>query len=36
MAMRSEAELKDRARRLQLWGLLANWESLSKQAWVRD
>lgn len=36
MAMQSEAELKDRARRLKLWGLLANWESMSKQAWVRE
>jgi DNA replication protein DnaC len=36
MATQSEAELKDRARRLKLWGLLANWESLSKQAWVRE
>ena len=31
-----EVEMKERARRLGLWGLLANWESLSKQAWVRD
>lgn len=36
MATQSEAELKDRARRLKLWGLLANWELLSKQAWVRE
>ena len=36
MAMQSESELKDRARRLKLWGLLANWESLGKQAWVRE
>lgn len=36
MAMQREAELRDRARRLGLWGLLANWESLSKQDWVRD
>lgn len=36
MAMQSEAEMKDRARRLKLWGLLANWESMSKQAWVRE
>jgi DNA replication protein DnaC len=36
MAMQSEAELKDRARRLKLWGLLANWDSMSKQAWVRE
>ena len=36
MAMQSDAELQDRARRLKLWGLLANWESMSKQAWVRE
>ncbi len=36
MAMQSEAELKERARGLKLWGLLANWESMSKQAWVRE
>jgi DNA replication protein DnaC len=36
MATQSEAELRDRARRLKLWGLLANWESMSKQAWVRE
>ncbi len=36
MAMQREAELRDRARRLGLWGLLANWESLSKQDWVRE
>jgi DNA replication protein DnaC len=36
MAMPSEVELKDRARRLKLWGLLANWASLSKQPWVRE
>jgi len=36
MARQSETDLKDRARRLKLWGLLAQWESLSKQAWVRE
>ena len=36
MATQSDAEMKDRARRLKLWGLLANWESMSKQAWVRE
>ena len=36
MAMPSEAELQERARRLKLWGLLANWDKLSKQAWVRE
>lgn len=32
----AEADLKERARRLGLWGLLASWDSLSKEAWVRD
>ena len=36
MTPRAEAEMKERARRLGLWGLLANWETLSKQAWVRE
>ena len=36
MAPPSDAELRERARRLGLWGLLANWDSLSKQTWVRD
>jgi DNA replication protein DnaC len=36
MATQSDAALKDRARRLKLWGLLANWEQLSKQTWVRE
>jgi DNA replication protein DnaC len=36
MTPRAEAEMKERARRLGLWGLLANWEALSKEAWVRD
>jgi hypothetical protein len=36
MATHSDAALKERARRLKLWGLLANWESLSKEPWVRD
>lgn len=36
MAMQNEMPLQDRARRLGLWGLLANWEALSKQAWVRE
>jgi DNA replication protein DnaC len=36
MATPSESELKERARRLKLWGLLANWDSLNKQSWVRD
>ena len=36
MATPTDAELRERARRLGLWGLLASWDSLSKQAWVRD
>ncbi|MEZ6036529.1 MAG: IS21-like element helper ATPase IstB [Planctomycetota bacterium] len=28
--------MKERARRLKLWGLLANWETMSKESWVRD
>ncbi len=36
MATPSDAELRERARRLGLWGLLANWDSLNKQSWVRE
>jgi DNA replication protein DnaC len=36
MATRSDTELRERARRLGLWGLLANWDSLSTEPWVRD
>jgi len=36
MPPRAEVEMKERARRLGLWGLLANWDTLSKEAWVRD
>jgi DNA replication protein DnaC len=36
MALPTDADLRERARRLGLWGLLANWESLSKQPWVRE
>ncbi|MBP8300839.1 MAG: IS21-like element helper ATPase IstB [Planctomycetes bacterium] len=32
----ADATLQDRARRLGLWGLLANWDSLIKQSWVRE
>jgi DNA replication protein DnaC len=35
MAQQSDAELRERARRLGLWGLIANWESMSKEPWVR-
>jgi DNA replication protein DnaC len=36
MATHHDAAMQDRARSLKLWGLLANWESLSKEPWVRD
>ena len=36
MAPQAEADLRERARRLGLWGLLANWEAMSKQSWVRE
>lgn len=36
MATHRDADLKERARRLQLWGLLANWDTMSKEAWVLD
>ena len=36
MTRPSDADLRDRARRLGLWGLLANWDTMSKEPWVRD
>lgn len=36
MTPQAEAEMRERARRLGLWGLLANWATMSKQAWVRE
>lgn len=36
MTPQADADLRERARRLGLCGLLANWELLSKQAWVRE
>lgn len=36
MTPQAEADLRERARRLGLWGLLANWDTLSKQPWVRE
>lgn len=36
MTPRAEADMREQARRLGLWGLLANWETLSKQPWVRE
>ena len=36
MSAQTEQEMQERARKLGLWGLLANWSSMSKQAWVRE
>lgn len=36
MATHHDAAMKERARRLKLWGLLANWETMSKESWVRE
>ena len=36
MATHHDAGMKERARRLKLWGLLANWETMSQELWVRD
>jgi DNA replication protein DnaC len=36
MTPRAEAELRERARRLGLWGLLANWERLIREPWVLE
>lgn len=36
MTTHNDAAMKERARRLKLWGLLANWETMSKESWVRD
>lgn len=36
MTPQADAEMKDRAQRLGLWGLLANWETMSKESWVRE
>jgi DNA replication protein DnaC len=36
MASQADADLRERARRLKLWGLLTNWAAMSKQPWVRD
>jgi len=36
MTPRAEAEMRERARRLGLWGLLANWDTMSKEPWVQD
>lgn len=36
MTARADAELRERARRLGLWGLLANWATMSREPWVRE
>ena len=36
MTAPAEVDLRERARRLGLWGLLANWDTMSKQPWVRE
>ncbi|MBK8975060.1 MAG: ATP-binding protein [Planctomycetes bacterium] len=36
MSRRTDEALKEQARRLGLWGLLANWETLGRESWVRD
>lgn len=36
MTPRAEAEMRERARRLGLWGLLTNWDRMSKESWVQD
>lgn len=36
MAAKPEAALREQARRLGLWGLLANWETMGRQPWVPE
>lgn len=36
MSRRSDDEMREQARALGLWGLLANWDELGKQDWVRE
>ena len=36
MSRRADEVLREHARRLGLWGLLANWDTMGKEAWVRD
>lgn len=36
MSRRSDEELREQARRLGFWGLLTNWDTLGREAWVRD
>ena len=36
MPRRSDDELREQARRLGFWGLLANWDTLGRESWVRE
>lgn len=36
MGKQADLDLRERARRLGLWGLLSNWDTMSKQPWVRE
>lgn len=36
MASRTDEHLRGQARRLGLWGLLANWDAMGHEPWVRD
>jgi len=36
MPRRSDEELRAQARRLGFWGLLANWDTMGRESWVRD
>jgi len=36
MRKRSDTDMQEQARKLGLWGLVANWDELGKQDWVRD
>lgn len=36
MPRRSDDELREKARRLGFWGLLANWDTMAREPWVQD
>ena len=36
MPRRSDEALREQARRLGFWGLLANWETMGREPWVRE
>jgi DNA replication protein DnaC len=36
MPRKSDEALREHARRLGLWGLLANWDTMGKEPWVRE